>query len=181
MNTHQVIERLSSNDPGEYPLTSCLPIVPSSRLWLPCLGIATPPMEWRFVDMFQAAWKRIPIAYRRDMVKWWREDEYAACYMAWSPQIHLVLRIDHTKAMGVCRGNGHLLQFRIDTVVLAHDEPLQTLVAHELSHVWQFSQDIIPKEYEPSGLGDPVEVGADDILQDWGFDPDNVLELRRVE
>ena len=64
-----------------------LPIVPSSRLWLPLPGDGD---DARFAAIFRDTWRRIPLNARRAMVGHWRKSQpLSAIQLVWSPLICL--------------------------------------------------------------------------------------------
>ena len=74
-------------DQMEFAVPEFLTIVPSSRLWLPKLGIGD---DQRFADAFRDAWRQIDIKARRLMVAHWRKGQPRyAIQGLWSPTIQL--------------------------------------------------------------------------------------------
>jgi len=154
-----------------------LPIVPSSRLWLPRLGKGD---DARFAENFRDTWRRIPLNARRAMVGHWRKSQpLSAIQMVWSPLICLCNEwelSDETwrqpKDAGVCGHNGHTLYFYAPLVDAMPPQHVGELIAHELAHVVQYANGEIDfRVGRPIDRNyDDTENYADDIMEDWGFD-----------
>jgi len=154
-----------------------LPIVPSSRLWLPRLGIGD---DERFAFIFRDTWRRIPLRAKRLMVRHWRMSEPVwAIQGFWSPVIELAdywefsdRTVRHPKDAAACGRNGHSLYFYaplVDAMPVVH---VQELVAHELAHVVQFAIGEPPSGDRTLPRGsDDAEMVADEIMEEWGYDP----------
>ena len=154
-----------------------MPIVPSSRLWLPRLGIGD---DKRFAAIFRDTWPRIPLKARRLMVNHWRKSEPIwAIQGFWSPMIQLAddwefsdRTVRHPKDFAACGRNGHSLFFYAPLVDAMPGHHIQELIAHELAHVIQYALG------EPSSTDrtlprwcDEAESHADEIMELWDFDP----------
>jgi len=153
-----------------------LPIVPSSRLWLPHLGIGD---DKRFAAIFRNTWRKLPFRDRRMMVMHWRMCEPFRIREFWSP--YVALSDDwtffdgarrHPKDIAACGHSGHVLFFHasvVDTMPAVH---VEELIAHELAHVIQHANGEMPQTDRsvPRCLDDS-ESDADEIMEQWGFEP----------
>jgi hypothetical protein len=124
----------------------------------------------RFAELFQRAWKRIPLWGRRRILKHWKHGDHGTVHRQLvpdSPRIELVSGwIGRDDAMGLVKYNGHLVRFSSDIVHLMPDAHVQELIAHELAHVYQGA--FCPLvEY----ARDEAEDSANDIMRRWTFDP----------
>lgn len=164
-----------------------LPIVPSSRLWLAARGDGNRP---RFAGLFAATWRQIPLWGRRACVKHWREDPFPFQQGLWSPLIELAADWElsdrcwrQPKDMGVCGRNAHSLYFYQPLVDALPPQHVSELIAHELAHVVQYAKGWIernsvdaPNDRSTPRLFDDNEIAADEIMEEWGFNPDGLEE-----
>lgn len=153
-----------------------LPVVPTSRLWLPRLGFGD---DERFAAIFRDTWCRIPLKARRIMVKHWRKSEPAwAIQGLWSPTIQLTddwefsdRSVRQPKEVAACGRNGHSLYFYaplVDAMPVVH---VQELIAHELAHVVQYGIGEPPStDRSVPRWSDDSELEADEMMELWGFD-----------
>jgi hypothetical protein len=153
-----------------------LPIVATSRLWLPRLGIGD---DERFASIFRNTWKKIPLCARRMMVKYSRSCPIRLIRGLWSPWVSLVLDwkfssrgFRHPRDLAACGRFGHCLFFYAPVVDAMPVQHVEELVAHELAHVVnKASGDMLQTDRTQPRWNDPSEEIADEIMQTWGFDP----------
>lgn len=128
------------DDQMELAVPEFLPIVPTSRIWLPKLGIGD---DERCASIFQDTWRQIDIRARRLMVAHWRASKpLYAIQGLWSPTIQLVGSWEFSerswrqpKELAACGCNGHSLYFYAPVVDAMPEQHVKELVAHELAHV----------------------------------------------
>ena len=147
----------------------------------------------RFRQLFRTAWRRIPFAYRRLMVKHWRCDDDPDSGIAWSPNIQLLVEWGDAEGWGAQRKDGkiwcmqqrtdeyaimstrgHRLFFYAPSIDAMPDSIVQDIIAHELAHVCQAAEGDERVPVEELRLLDPREMDANKIIADWDFDPDSV-------
>lgn len=153
-----------------------LPIVSTSRLWLPKLGIGD---DERFAVIFRNTWKKIPLWARRMMVKHWRTCPQFLRPGFWSPAISMAKDwaisdrvVRQPRDCAACGRCGHCLFFYAPVVDAMPVQHVEELIAHELAHVVQdASGDCSQTDRSEPRWNDPCEEIADEIMNDWGFDP----------
>lgn len=156
-----------------------LPILPSSRLWLPRLGIGD---DERFAGIFRDTWKSIPLRARRLIVKLWRQCPLRRLQGLWSPMVALSDYWEFSewsgrepKDFGGCGCGGHSLYFFAPIVDAMPVQHVGELIAHELAHAVQFASGDFPQtDRSKHRWFDDTEIIADEIMHQWGFDPDAI-------
>ena len=152
----------------------------------------------RFVALFQATWRRLPLWVRRRILRHWRT-HHRMTAMNFSPRI-VLLDLDeayrHEYKPGgdrpeqseVISGgrvglDGHSVEFNSNIIDVLPDNIVCDLVAHELAHVLQSAsaiRDVVDTEtweiFAVDAHGDRISAGeveddADDCMAEWGFDP----------
>jgi hypothetical protein len=177
---------------------STIPIVPSSNLYLsPSYGRFSRDSELRFAIVFRQTWKRIPLAFRRLVVKYWREETNPAVitYGAIQPATNKVIpliklssgwsgfrndKTDPSEQKGVLAevfARGFVMRFHAQSVALMADSVLGDLIAHEVAHVFQYAADWrvgAPAQEEPDHA--LLEEDADGLVRSWGFSDTSIDE-----
>lgn len=182
-----LVRRLSpfeefDDDQMEFAVPEFLPIVPTSRLWLPKLGVGD---DEGFASIFRDTWRQIDIRARRLMVAHWRKGQPRyAIQGLWSPTIHLTRSWEFSrwdwrkpKDLGACGSGGHSLYFYAPVVDAMPTKHVQELVAHELAHVVQYATGDLPRSGSMMDrtiprIFDAIENIADEYMEWWGFDAD---------
>lgn len=153
-----------------------LPIVPSSRLWLPRLGIGD---DARFAGIFRDTWGSIPIRARRLIVKHWRQCPLGRLQGLWSPMVALANYWEFSewgvrgmKDYAACGCGGHSLFFDAPLVDAMPSQHVRELIAHELAHAVEYACGEFPQadRTQPRVFVEAENV-ADEIMEGWGFDP----------
>jgi hypothetical protein len=172
-------------DQMEFAAPEFFPIVPTSRLWLPRLGVGN---DERFANIFRDTWRQIDIRARRLMVAHWRNGQPRyAIQGLWSPTIRLCRSWQFNewswrgpRDLGACGSGGHSLYFYAPVVDAMPTKHVGELIAHELAHVIQYATGDLPR---PGGTDrtiprscDPIENIADEYMEWWGFDPSAIDE-----
>lgn len=150
-------------------------IATSSGLYMAAWGHAA---DRRFARVFRQAWRKVPLSARRVTVRHWRRyrDAYAAA--AALIDVPLVEVLDYKSnfhrgrskdAVGQCDHMGTVLAFWAPWVDRLPDEHLETLIAHELAHVYLIATR--PGHMQQRYSRAESEVYA--VLSEWGFDEDS--------
>jgi len=124
----------------------------------------------RFVDLFRRTWARIPLGFRRTMLRHWRESDLGLKQgILMSPLIELASGWSGRErgTIGFCGGGGHKILFWAKRFNAMPDALAQDLIAHELAHVWQWTQ--APEDFAADD-GYDLETWADELMELWGFD-----------
>jgi hypothetical protein len=127
------------------------------------------------------------------MVKHWRCDHDPDSGIALSPNIQLLDDWIDAVGWGAQRNDGriwcmqqrsdeyaitsfggHRLFFHAPSMDALPDNIVQSIIAHELAHVCQSANGDDRVPVEELGVIDPLEIDADEIIDDWGFDADSV-------
>jgi len=163
-------------DQMEFAVPEFVPIVPTSRLWLPKLGIGD---DERFANIFRATWHKIDRKARRLMVAHWRKGlpRYEIQGL-WSPTIQLTDEWKfydwswrHSRDLAACGCGGHSLYFYAPVVDAMPTIHVEELIAHELAHVIQYATGEEPRtDTTKPRMLDATENGADGYMEYWGFD-----------
>ena len=155
---------------GAVPDTQYLTIQRSSYLYLPVLGYGD---DVRFCEIFQRTWRRIPLWARRRLVGHWRDDCRNGTVSHMSPRIELLGDwVERDRAFGCIGRAGHRIWFWAPIVDAFPEEHVAELIAHELAHVYLFA--FGQEEGTNRRLhrwDDPIEEAADELMEEWGFDP----------
>ena len=137
----------------------------------------------RFTRLFRETWRRIPCWYRGSMLRHWRVAPEFPRYVL-TPQVQLLECWGDTPRRSL-RGvkaavseAGHRLKFRTRVVDAYPDDLVRDLIAHELAHVVQCATGGIELEGDDAGFWN--EVGADELVDCWGFEPDAMDEWDRA-
>lgn len=126
-----------------------------------------PPPGEPFAGMFRETWKRIPLADRRSLLRYWRSDPIG-------------LRVELSEAelrdcgiAAACLHHGFTLRFRPYHDFVRGESTLNT-IAHELAHAFQWAAD-------PDGAQDyeAAEDFACVTADSWGFPQDFGHERKR--
>ncbi|MBI2806097.1 MAG: hypothetical protein HYX68_14040 [Planctomycetes bacterium] len=163
-------------DAERFKAPDFLPVVPTSRLWLPRWEIGD---DKRFALIFRDTWKRVPIRARRLMVRHWRTCPIWLMQGLWSPTISLTDDWEFSdvcgrkpKDLGGCGRGGHSLYFFAPIVDAMPVQHVGELIAHELAHAVQYASGDLPQtNRELPRCWDDTETFADEIMHEWGFDP----------
>jgi hypothetical protein len=179
-------------DLKEYGSKRFVPISPSDRLYLTVLGHGE---DVRFARIFRDAWSHIPEEHRDRMAGYWRSIERIPGLLGISITLENLRSMRSRKENAVCEPDGTLLKFYAPVVDLMPPRHVRALVAHELAHVLQATNETLVTSERPncitdedisdmaanSGVSfeemkarvlhqfDPVERDADKIAGRWGF------------
>jgi predicted SprT family Zn-dependent metalloprotease len=147
----------------------------------------------RFVQMWRAAWKRIPLRYRRMIFVYWRS--LPAYDLGFAPRIVVTFgghanRVTKGVIEGVVFITTGEMAFRSEILGIMPDEIYQSVLAHELAHIahrvetkkncpeWSWRQwNCRELDDAVSGRWFDVEENEVRLLQhEWGFDEDQFCE-----
>ncbi len=128
----------------------------------------------RFTRLFRETWLRIPYWCRRRMLIHWRPCPECPSNIL-NPRVELLEFWKDTPLRGL-RGlkaavyqRGHQLRFRTRIVNAYPDHLVRDLIAHELAHVCQYATGSFATEGDDAEARN--EIGADDMVDFWGFEP----------
>jgi hypothetical protein len=156
---------------GAPPDQRYLTIQRSSDLYLPVLGFGD---DVRFARIFRDTWRRIPLWARRRLVGYWRQSQH--WLLPVSPCIELLGDwFERDRDLGCVGRAGHEIWFWAPIVDAFPEVHVAELIAHELAHVllrtcgWEEHTN-----REVHRWDDPIEEAADEVMEDWGFDPNDM-------
>ena len=134
----------------------------------------------KFINAFRAAWRRMPRYVRKRIFDYWNNNTPPIPQFFKSPNIQVSQRWAsrhngvHTRmAFGAVFNGGHEIRFWSDAIRLFPDELVQTLVAHELTHVFLMASGQNDENYQTNTelenlFGEEANVYIN--LENWGFD-----------
>ena len=132
----------------------------------------------RFADVFRATWKRWPRRYKIAVLSYWRKQAGQQgrkwSHKSFLPYIVLTTRppstdgIPEDDILGCVRDAGQQMQFLSAVSTVMPEEHLATLIAHELTHVWQYATGY-PFHPEDTGPFSCKECDCQEINRDNGF------------
>ncbi len=169
-------------------------LLPRHKIFLTSAGYVD---DARFVRVFRATWRRIPLRYRCRLLAYWRElqNESEGLCPVFFPAQKMPTdheRVDAPMALGLWKSFGGSTHYLAPVVEMMPDNILSTLIAHELAHVayrldMQFSQPelftdgdgaltrlCLRERDEVERYGDEMEVR--EMQDEWGFDEDECCE-----
>ena len=134
----------------------------------------------RFARLFAETWRQLPLWARRKLLKYWREFIAKAvidCKWEWHwPVIELVAdtsdfhRGNSGDAIGQTRLAGTHFGFKAGGMDTLPDAEVKFTIALELAHALCFAGDDAGEYVSDS---DWVEIDADELAEEWGFDRDD--------
>jgi hypothetical protein len=131
----------------------------------------------RFIKAFQKVWTKIPEHARQLVLKHWREGvKEGLGFEKYVPMIRYTAE-DFPGRQGAAAGcNVEQLDYRwtgfyAPIMEIFTDSVYETVIAHELGHVYARSIGEHNREYDRAkGKDDPEEVLVDEYITEWGFD-----------
>lgn len=126
----------------------------------------------RFVQVFRSTWRRLPAVDKRTILAHWRSAPLPPGYCPrielltdWSNRYHN----EPEGALAQCTARGRNLYFWSPAVERLPAELGQTLIAHELMHVWLWAEGRNDEATDEDKVREYV-------FQDWWFDEDQLDE-----
>lgn len=139
----------------------------SSNLYLP-VGDENDDLARRFASVFRDAWQSLPLAVRRRLVTFWRNDFWKHTTKGFSPQIEIVSGWSNRQAEDIAAFFlvGHGIKFFSQDIRLMPDAIVADTVIHELAHIWL----VAVGEHDLQDPNQDPEYLADFTMEEWGFD-----------
>lgn len=167
IGTDKMVERLRNWNENIRPMIErreVLPIDPERQI---CV-FAFEGNAARFAAIFRNVWDGLPSEDRDTIYSYWCKGFLGRDF---SPRIELsgcwARRNDE---LGMTSWVGHRLVFHAPSVDRLSDAAVTELVAHELAHVFQMANHPNPYATVQDGYDPWVEIDADSIVQEWGFE-----------
>lgn len=151
--------------------------------------------DYRFADLFQQAWNRIPSTRRFSLTMYWGHQGYAHGLVcgtshpggpySTSPRIELISGWTDRDAIippddrrwnqgpaGEVFACGYLLRFCAPCVDLMPPDVVQDVIAQALARCWQYADSVVHgtrRRWDPAHL----DQEADEMIRGWGFNPES--------
>ena len=169
-----------------------VPICPDDRLYLSVRGHGD---DARFAGIFRDAWLNIPLEDRMQIIEYWRPHERIPGVLGIRIMMENLSSMRSREITAVCELLGTSLNFYSPVVDRLLPKHVAVLVAHELAHVYQATNQTFTASQRPEWMDDefvsrmasdcgksmeememkllhlfnPVEHDADKITKHWGF------------